>query len=262
MFDLILDKVDRPYQRSSKGATVVSAIAHVVIIGSLLAIPALYVTEQLPDVPTMLAFVAPTPAAPPPPPPPPPPKAAAPAAKAAEKVDAPSVSPNAAPIEAPSDIRPEPATPPSTGGVEGGVEGGIEGGVVGGIVGGLTGGMVGPSVAPPPPPPPPPAPREPVRVGGQVTTPELVRRVDPEYPAVAVAAQLEGMVILEAVVDTDGRVREVRVLRSRGLLDKPAIAAVSQWRYAPLMLNGVPTPFVLTVTLNFSLKRGGPQDVG
>jgi TonB family protein len=69
------------------------------------------------------------------------------------------------------------------------------------------------------------------------------------------------MVILEATVDAEGRVQDVRVLRSRGLLDKAAIAAVSRWRYAPLMLNGVPTPFVLTVTLSFALKKGS-QEVG
>jgi protein TonB len=68
-------------------------------------------------------------------------------------------------------------------------------------------------------------------------------------------------VILEAVVDTEGRVQEVHVLRSRGFLDKAAIEAVKQWRYQPLMLNGQPTPFVLTVTLNFALKKQ-MQEVG
>ena len=101
-----------------------------------------------------------------------------------------------------------------------------------------------------------------MRIGGQVTAPALVQRVEPEYPAIAVAAHLEGVVILEATVDTDGRVTDVRVLRSRGFLDKPAIAAVQQWRYAPLMLNGQPTPFILTVTLSFALKQQGLQRVG
>jgi protein TonB len=63
------------------------------------------------------------------------------------------------------------------------------------------------------------------------------------------------MVILEATVDTSGQVESVRVLRSVSLLDKAAVEAVKQWRYSPLVLNGVPTPFVLTVTLHFSLRN-------
>ena len=116
--------------------------------------------------------------------------------------------------------------------------------MVGGIAGGL--GLT----EPPPPPPPPPAP---VRVGGQIKAPALIARVDPEYPAIAQAAQLEGMVILEATVDQTGRVESVKVLRSAGLLDGAAVDALKQWRYSPLMLNGRPTPFVLTVTMQFHL---------
>ena len=45
------------------------------------------------------------------------------------------------------------------------------------------------------------------------------------------------------------------MLRSVKFLDEAAIEAVKQWRYSPLVLNGVPTPFVLSVTLNFSVKQ-------
>ena len=257
MFDLILDKVERPYRRSAKGATLFSAVGHLVVITCVFVIPLLFVTQTMPNVPVMMAFVA-TPAAPPPPPPPPPPPAATSAGP--KRSPTPSTSnPNAAPIDVPAEIKPEPAQPPSSGG-PGGVEGGIEGGVAGGIVGGLVNEPLPP---PPPPPPPPPAPPKPVRIGGQVGAPALVSRIEPEYPPLAVAAHLEGMVILEALVDVDGHVQEVRVLRSVGFLDKAAIEAVRQWQYAPLTLNGVPTPFVLTVTLNFALKKGPrTQEVG
>jgi TonB family protein len=60
-------------------------------------------------------------------------------------------------------------------------------------------------------------------------------------------------VILEATVGTEGAVQSVRVLRSAGVLDEPAIAAVRQWRYSPLTLNGRAEPFILTVTLAFRL---------
>ena len=111
-----------------------------------------------------------------------------------------------------------------------------------------------PGDIPPPPPPAPPPPRAPVRVGGQIETPALVRKVDPIYPDVAVSARIRGVVILEANVDRDGRVIDVKVLRTANrLLDDAAITAVRQWRYRPLILNGSPEPFVLTVVLTFSL---------
>jgi protein TonB len=93
-----------------------------------------------------------------------------------------------------------------------------------------------------------------VRIGGELKAPALVERVEPEYPPLAVRAQVQGVIILEAVVDQHGRVEEVRVLRSIPLLDKAAITAVRQWRYSPLLLNGTPERFVLTVTISFSLS--------
>jgi protein TonB len=123
--------------------------------------------------------------------------------------------------------------------------------VVGGVVGGL---ITDAGLPPPPPPPPPPVAREPVRIGGALQAPALIKRVDPEYPELAVRAKVQGVVILEAVVDRQGRVEDVRVLRSIALLDKAAIAAVRQWRYSPLLLNGTPERFVLTVTVRFSLS--------
>jgi|TARA_Y100000031_G_C7944646_1_gene258686 protein TonB len=65
---------------------------------------------------------------------------------------------------------------------------------------------------------------------------------------------VSGVVILEAVIGPDGRVRDVRVLRSAPLLDRAAIAAVRQWEYTPTLLNGVPVPVVMTVTVTFTLN--------
>jgi protein TonB len=81
----------------------------------------------------------------------------------------------------------------------------------------------------------------------------LVRRVEPEYPALAAAAQVQGTVILEALVSAEGCVESIKVLRSvHRLLDKAAMDALMQWQYSPLVLNGKPVPFVLTVTIRFS----------
>jgi protein TonB len=107
-----------------------------------------------------------------------------------------------------------------------------------------------------PPPPPPSAPRAPVRIGGQIQTPALLHRVEPVYPPFAVNAHLQGVVILEALVDENGNVAEVNVLRSATpLLDNAAVAAVRQWRYSPLLLNGIRVRFVLTVVLSFNLTE-------
>jgi protein TonB len=153
----------------------------------------------------------------------------------------------AAPIEPPPAIEPE-LFDGDEEGVPGGIEGGIPGGVLGGVVGGL------PDA--PPPPPTVPVRREPVRVGGQVQQPALLRRVEPVYPQLAVHAQIEGVVILEAIVDRQGMVEDVKVLRSPNkLLDTAAIAAVRQWQYSPVLLNGVPERFVLTVVLSFNLEK-------
>jgi protein TonB len=97
-----------------------------------------------------------------------------------------------------------------------------------------------------------------VRVGGQIKMPTLIRRVEPVYPPMAVSAHLQGIVILEAIVNEEGAVKEVKVLRSvNPVLDREALAAVRQWKYEPVVLNGTPVPFVLTVSLSFSLVDRG-----
>jgi protein TonB len=94
-----------------------------------------------------------------------------------------------------------------------------------------------------------------VRVGGQIKAPALLTRVEPVYPELAAAAHIGGTVILEATVGKDGCVEAVKVLRSRhALLDKAAIDALKQWQYSPLILNGSPASFILTVTFTFNAR--------
>ncbi len=231
---------------------VLSSLVHGAGLAALIVGPLLFATSQVPDAPSIMAFVVPKPAAAPPPPPPPPAPASAQAQATKPVVTS---NPNAAPIDAPAEITPE---PPAPAGADAGMPGGVEGGVAGGVLGGVVGGI--PTAAPPPPPPPPapPAPvaaKGPVRVGGDLQTPALLKRVGPEYPELAVRAQLEGVVILEAIVDQQGRVEDVQVLRSIPLLDNAAKAAVRQWQYSPLLLNGKAERFIVTVTVSFKLKR-------
>jgi protein TonB len=251
MFDLISGGPRHPFHGRTVAPQVVSIAVHGTVLSAAILLPLLFASESLPLVPTMMAFVA-SPVAPPPPPPPPPPKAEA-RAPEAKPQPTPTSNPDAAPIEAPAAIAPEPLFAGSS---EGGIEGGVEGGVVGGTLGGIVGGLVD-ALPPPPPPPAPAGPPQPVRIGGQISAPELLHRVEPVYPELAVMAKVTGTVILEAVVATDGTVDGVKVLRPVRFLDQAAIDAVKQWRYKPLVLNGVPTPFVLTVTLTFSIKSKG-----
>lgn len=104
-------------------------------------------------------------------------------------------------------------------------------------------------------PPPPPKPQEPVRVGDRIRTPTKIRDAHPIYPAIAQAARVEGTVILEAILDETGHVRNLRVLRSHPMLEQAAVDAVRQWEYTPSLLNGVPVPVIMTVTVTFTLNR-------
>jgi protein TonB len=99
---------------------------------------------------------------------------------------------------------------------------------------------------------------EPLRVGNQIKAPTQIKKVQPNYPEVAQAARVQGIVILEATIGGDGRVIDAKVLRSVPLLDQAAIDAVRQWEYTPTLLNGVPVPIVMTVTVTFNLAPGVP----
>ena len=75
----------------------------------------------------------------------------------------------------------------------------------------------------------------------------------PIYPPAARASRIQGMVVVEATIDARGNVVEARILRSRPFLDDAALDAVRQWKYTPVLLNGVPVPVIMTVTVNFQL---------
>ncbi len=245
MFDLITEKT--PHMPSGgRVATLLSSVVHAGLLGAIVTVPLLFVTNTLPHMPTMLAFVAAT--APPPTPAPPPP----PPAPRAKDVPAKVLvsNQNAAPLTAPSRIEPEPAGP--TDGDDGAV-GGVDGGISGGIVGEIVGNLAAPPPPQPPPPPPPAAPPGPVRIGGEIRPPTLLQRVEPVYPVLALNAHVEGTVILEAIIDENGTVQSLKVLRSVSLLDKAAVAAVEQWRYSPVILNGRPVPVILTVVVSFKI---------
>jgi TonB family protein len=93
-----------------------------------------------------------------------------------------------------------------------------------------------------------------VKVKDAIKPPKLVKKVSPVYPEAARKAGVEGIVILEARTDVDGRVKNVRVLRSVPLLDQSAMDAVRQWVYEPLTIDGRPKEAIFTTTVRFTLN--------
>ena len=93
-----------------------------------------------------------------------------------------------------------------------------------------------------------------LRVGGHIRPPQKVASVSPVYPQEAQDARVQGVVIIEATIGPNGAVQEAKVLRSIPLLDAAALDAVRQWQFTPTLLNGVPVPVIMTVTVNFTLQ--------
>ena len=106
-------------------------------------------------------------------------------------------------------------------------------------------------------PAPPPAPSSTVgvvRIGADIKQPKQLKRVEPTYPDDERAAGITGMVILEVLLDTQGRVKQAAILRHvTPSIDAAALSAVQQWVYQPTLLNGAPVEVVFTVTVNFSM---------
>jgi protein TonB len=144
----------------------------------------------------------------------------------------------------------EAAPPPDTGmGVVGGTgDAGVTGGVIGGVMGGVPG-------APPPPPPKPKGPTGPVRIGGQVAEANLIRKVQPVYPPLAKSARVQGTVEFTAVIDKEGNITQLKLVRGHPLLVQAARDAVLQWKYRPTMLNGQPVDVVTDIIVNFTLSQ-------
>jgi periplasmic protein TonB len=109
-------------------------------------------------------------------------------------------------------------------------------------------------------PPPPvftksPEGQKPLQVGGTIRRPTKIGGADPIYPVIAQAARIQGIVIIEATIAADGHVMNARVLRSVPMLEAAALDAVRTWEYTPTLLNGVPVPVIMTVTVTFTLSK-------
>jgi protein TonB len=93
-------------------------------------------------------------------------------------------------------------------------------------------------------------------VGGNIKPPQQLKRVEPEYPALAKAAKMQGPVYIDALIGTDGRVKDAKVTGGAPFppLRDAAIAAVQQWVYSPTTINGEPVEVQLSVQVFFKLN--------
>ncbi len=115
---------------------------------------------------------------------------------------------------------------------------------------GIPGGFSPPSLAPPFAAVPLSIPR----VGGLIRPPAKIKDFTPAYPPIAMAAKVQGLVIIEATIGPSGRVQDARVLRGHPLLNSSALGAVHQWEFTPTLLNGQPIAVIMTVTVDFKLR--------
>ena len=94
------------------------------------------------------------------------------------------------------------------------------------------------------------------RVGGDVKAPVVTHRVEPIYTVEARHARISGIVIVEVVIDKNGRVKDAMVLKGLPFgLDQAAIDAVRQWEFRPGTLNGEPVDVIFNLTINFRLDK-------
>jgi protein TonB len=126
-------------------------------------------------------------------------------------------------------------------GVAEGMEGGVPGGQIGGMPGGVIGGVIG------------------GRLGGIVPVadcdqpPRLIWQTRPKYPHEAFVKKVQGTVLLEILINVDGRVVHARVLQSIPLLDQAALASVEEWLFEPAVRNGRPVATLARAPIRFGL---------
>ena len=97
--------------------------------------------------------------------------------------------------------------------------------------------------------------KRPMKVSGGVEAAQLVLRIEPRYPPLALQVKKEGTVILHAIINRDGRITALDVDSGPPLLVQAALDAVRQWRYRPTLLHGEPVEVETTITVIFRLQQ-------
>jgi TonB family protein len=133
-----------------------------------------------------------------------------------------------------------------------GIPGGMPGEQVAGLFGGATGNVL--KDAPPPAAPPAEKQKSPVFLGANVKPPRLLFGPEPVYPILARQVKLSGIVVIEAIIDEQGKVTGMRVISGFPILIPAALSAVSKRRYEPTIVNGQPTSIDLKLEISFNFS--------
>lgn len=239
--------------RSQRLGARVSLATHVLVVALLVLVP-IFMPEELPEQGDRRAVFF----DPPPPPPPPMRRGSSlrpeqvkpePPAKVSEHTPKPdfvapieTMQPQEARLEPETGVKPEDQFGSESGSDLGdalGMEGGLEGGLVGGVPGGVLGGTLGGTGT------------------GAVmdfdAPPRVIKQARPQYPQDAFVKKIEGTVLIEALVDAQGRVARARVIQSVPLLDAAALQAVYQWVFQPAMKHGRPVATIIHMPVAFRI---------
>jgi protein TonB len=243
-----------PRTRRQRTGDRISLAAHVLIVVLVIFVP-IFMPEELPDQgDRRVVFFDP------PPPPPPPLPRGSPLQQQQAKPETPKpvteTKPKpefTAPIETPqpqetaqiqpdAGVRPEDQFGSATGSDFGdplGMEEGVEGGVVGGVPGGVLGGVLGGTGTGP--------------VMDYDSAPRPIKITRPQYPQEAFVKKIEGTVVVEILIDSQGRVVRARVIQSVPLLDAAALQTVYQWVFQPAVKHGRPVPTIAHAPVAFRI---------
>jgi len=146
------------------------------------------------------------------------------------------------PLEPETGVKPEDQFGSATGSDLGdalGMEGGVEGGTVGGVPGGVLGGVLGGTGTGP--------------VMDYDTPPRPIKSPRPQYPQEAFIKKIEGTVLVEILIDAQGRVSRARVVQSVPLLDAAALQTVYQWVFMPAIKHGRPVATMAHIPVAFRI---------
>jgi protein TonB len=157
------------------------------------------------------------------------------------------VQPKQVPIEKPPEVEPEVEEEEDNGGVEGGVEGGVKGGVVGGVIGGVLGGQLGGQLG-----------GDTLAFGEGMTRPvqtEGPKDSEIRYTTEAMLAQIQGLMIVKCVINTDGRLENCRVIKPLTHMEKSVLDVLSKRRYTPVMFQGRPVRVDYVFNIRVVLPR-------
>lgn len=233
------------YKRRNPAQMAASVLIHAGVIAALVIVPGYFVAKvaEQPPKEVTLVFTPPAPT-------PPPPAAARAAARRTQHEVTPTpqvfkAQPLTAPTEIPKSVETASNAQASNApdlGILGGEEGGSPDGVLGGILGGTGTGPAAPA-----------APKI-VTVGGNVKRPELLKRVEPDYPYIAKISHIDGTVDINAVIDPQGNVVQEHAVDGPAVLIPAALDAVRQWKYAPTYLDGKPVALNMEVAVTFNLN--------